>query len=216
MDRPMKVEVLDPPMFTRSGKVVDRVEAWKKGYWYGQFNIWIIKRKPSPTIIYQKRTPDIGWAPNKLDVPIGGHYEDGENFEPAAKREAMEELGTNIRNVDLVYIGRKLAANKGAFDNTTRNVVVDIYLLEDERPIKTYKVLDKQEIYGLCELTVKDALAVLEGKVEELKIKFIRNDGKEIEDTITENSFPENWDNYHYKMVRLIDRYFKGEKDIFY
>jgi ADP-ribose pyrophosphatase YjhB (NUDIX family) len=216
MDKPMKVEILDPPLFIRSGKVVDRVEAWEKGLWYGQFNIWIIRRKPVPAIVYQKRSPDIGWAPNKLDVPLGGHYENGEDFEPAVKTEAKEELGVEFKTEDFYYLGRKLAVNKGAFDGTNRNVVIDIYLLEDNRPISSYTILDKQEVYGLCELPVKDALGIFEGKMPKLKTKFLRNDGEEIEDTITKDSFPENWDDYQAKMVRLIDKYLKGEKGLKY
>ena len=172
MDKAIKVEVLDPPMFTRTGKVVDRVEAWKKGYWYGQFNIWIVKRRPEPSIVFQKRSPTIGWAPNKLDVPVGGHYENGEDFKQAVKTEAKEELGVEFKTKDFIYFGRKLAVNKGAFDNTNRNVVIDIYLLEDERPISSYKVLDKQEIYGLCEISVENLLNLFEGKLKEIKTKL--------------------------------------------
>jgi hypothetical protein len=29
-------------------------------------------------------------------------------------------------------------------------------------------------------------------------------------------SFPQNWDDYHYKIAVLADRYFKGEKPILY
>lgn len=210
------VEILDPPMFTRSGKVIDRVEAWKKGLWYGQFNIWIIKRKPVPTIVFQKRSPDIGWAPNKLDVPVGGHYENGEDFESAVRKEAKEELGVEFKTKDFYYLGRRLAVNKGAFDSTNRNVVIDIYLLEDNRPISSYTILDKQEVYGLCELPVKDVLGLLKGDINKLNTKFLRNDGKEINYAVTKDSFPENWDDYQFKMVRLIDRFLKGEKGLIY
>lgn len=203
-------------MFKRSGKIVDRTTAWKKGLWYGQFNIWIIKRKPVPAIVYQKRSPDIGWAPNKLDVAIGGHFEDGEDFESAVKTESLEELGFSPEVSKFVFIGKKLAANRGAFDNSVRNVVIDIYLLENEARLTDYKVFDTREVFGLCEIAVSDLLGLFSGKIKKLKTQFLRNDGEIVKDEITNDSFPENWDNYQQKMVRLIDRYFRGEKFLEY
>lgn len=46
--------------------------------------------------------------------------------------------------------------------------------------------------------------------------KALTAGGDEIDIKVNKSSFPENWDNYHYKIAVLADRYFKGEKDLLY
>jgi len=216
MDKKLIVEKLEPPLFTRTGIYIEREEAWKKGYWYPQFNIWIITKSPEPSIIYQKRSPDIGWAPNKLDVAIGGHYEDIKDYSRAFEIEAEEEIGEKIKKNDCYFIGKKVAANKGAFDNTNRNVVIDIYIIETKKKIEDFKALDKQEIYGLTQIKISDLIKLYNKETESFKHKIYLTDGSTLEDIVTIDSFPENWDNYQRKMVFLIDKYLKGEKNIEY
>jgi hypothetical protein len=94
--------------------------------------------------------------------------------------------------------------------------VIEIYVLEDKRDLKEYRVFDTKEIYGLCEIQIKDLLNLFEGIVKQIKTEFLRNDGKMLEEIVTVESFPDNWDNYQLKMARLIDKYLKGEKEYKY
>lgn len=107
MDKLITVEVLKPPEFSRTGRLIPRTEAWKLGLWYGAFNLWILRRSPEPSILYQQRSPSIGWAPSKLDVALAGHYENGEQ--------------------DLKAIGRRFNVGLGT-DGTVRNTVNNLFL----------------------------------------------------------------------------------------
>jgi hypothetical protein len=213
MDKIIKVQVLNPPMFTPSGKVVDRSEAWKKGMWMEAFNLWIVQDDPVKSIVYQLRNPDIGWAPNKLDVIVAGHYENLETIKDGL-REAREEIGKDYNFEDLIYLGRKL--NVGvAIDGTIRNTVNNIFLVKDNSSIKSYK-LEKAEVYAAFSIRLEELLKVLSQDNYSFEVNGLKNDGTDITYKVTKDSFPPNWDNYHLKMAMLINRFFKGEKNLIY
>lgn len=102
-----KVDILTPPTFKKSGEVKPRNQAWANGDWIGTFNLWIVQDDPMPAIIYQQRSSNSSWAPDKLDVTAGGHYQADETIK-GGLREVKEELGKDYQFKDLTALGRKL------------------------------------------------------------------------------------------------------------
>jgi hypothetical protein len=213
-DDDFNIQVLNPPLFEPSGKLLDRKVAWKDGKWFGSFNLWIVQSVPVPSIIYQLRSPTIGWAPNKLDVAVAGHYENLDTVEDTIQKELKEELGKEYKISDLIALGRRLNVGVGQ-DGSVRNSVSDLYLIEDNRPLDTY-FLQKKEVYAICSCPLSELLKVHTIDNYTYHQKAIKHDKSEATIDINKSIFPPNWDPYHYKMALLIDQYFKGNKNLIY
>lgn len=54
-------------------------------------------------LLLQKRAMNKDVAPGKWDTSVGGHVMPGEDIIAAAKREAIEELGINLENLNFLY-----------------------------------------------------------------------------------------------------------------
>lgn len=208
-----KVDILKPPTFEKSGKVKTLKQAWKDEDWIGTFNLWIIQEKPVPAIIYQQRSYNSAWAPGKLDVTAGGHYEAGETVRDGL-REVREELGRNYKFNDLTYIGRKLHVS---FDvnGSERHNTVDIFFIKDNVALATY-VLQKEEIYAICACPIYKLIHVHTEKNYRFTVSAMLSDGNKSKIVVQKSSFPYNWDNYHFKISLLADRFIKGEKHLLY
>ena len=213
-DDDFQIQILTPPFFEPSGILMDRKEAWTKGKWFGSFNLWIVQSHPVPSIIYQLRSPTIGWAPSKLDVAVAGHYEGLDSVETTIQHELKEELSKEYRMSDLIYIGRRLNVGVGQ-DGSVRNSCSELYLIEDNRPIDTY-FLQKKEVFAICSCPLSELLKVhtIDGYTyHQAAVKY---DKTNIVIDVNKEIFPPNWDPYHYKMALLIDRYFKGDRSLIY
>jgi len=207
------VDILKPPTFEKSGIVKSRIQAWDDGDWIGTFNLWIIKTTPIPSIIYQMRSPNSGWSPGLLDVSAGGHYQAGELIRDGL-REVLEELGREYAFGDLMPLGRKITVSPD-LKSRMRNNVIDIFMIQDERPIDTYE-LQKKEVFGICECPVESLLHVHTDEGFSFTTTLVKNDGTRATITVTRDSFPYNWDNYHYKMALLAERFLRGERPLIY
>ncbi|MFC1700118.1 hypothetical protein ACFLZ4_00535 [Patescibacteria group bacterium] len=212
-DDTFKVEVLTPPNFERSGQLIDRREAWKKGLWYGTFNLILVQTSPVPGIIYQKRSPTIGWAPGKLDVSCAGHYEDMEPSD-AIDNETKEELGKKYDQPSFINLGKRTNEGKGQ-DGTLRRTVSDLYLLEDNTLLNEFS-LQEEEVYALCLCPIDELVRMYEEEGYKFEVMGIKANGEEITMTVSIDEFPENWDDYHRRLVFLVKRYLNGEKDLKY
>lgn len=206
------VDVLMPPTFAKSGVVKPRNEAITNGDWIGTFNLWIISTDPVPAIIYQQRSSISSWAPDKLDVTVGGHYASGETLYDGL-REAEEELGKHYNQDDLTYLGRKLHVSPDT-RGFTRHNVVDIFFTTDNSALETY-TLEKNEVYAIVECPI-DELIKVHSKNSTFRAVGLTNERQQFEIEVNQNSFPYNWDNYHFKIALLADRYVKGEKQLLY
>lgn len=209
----MRVQILQPPDFSPTGIVRDRKEAWANSEWIGTFNLWIIQTDPIPAIVFQQRSPTMDWAPNKLDVAAGGHYEELETIKDGL-REAKEELGKEYQFEDLISLGRRLNVGIGT-DGTTRNTVCNIFLIEDNSPLKGY-TLQEEEVYALCACPLEELLKVYTQEGYSFIAKGLRATGEDVDITVTKDIFPYNWDNYMFKMALLVDKLVKGEKNLLY
>lgn len=209
----MDVEIFEPPSFSRTGIIKDRKDAWKNGDWIGSFNLWIVQADPTPAIVYQQRSSKIDWAPNKLDVSVAGHYENLETIEDCL-RETREELNKEYKLPQLTPIGRRLNVGLGT-DGTKRNTVSDLFVVIDNSSLSSYR-LDEEEVFALCLCPIEELLKVHTIKDYQYIARGLRFDNQELNINVTKEIFPYNWDNYHYKMAKLLDRFIKGERDLIY
>lgn len=207
------VDILAPPLFEPTGKVKDREQAYRDGDWIGTFNLWVVLKDPEPCIIYQQRSPQATWAPGLLDVTAGGHFQAGEKLTDGL-REVDEELGKHYTPEQIVFLGRKLYVGFNT-NGTSHNNIIDIYMTEDNTPLSSY-VLEESEVYALCKCPVAELLKAHHDPNYTFTVRALTAAGNEIDIAVNKRSFPENWDNYHYKMAVLADRYFRGEKDLLY
>ena len=205
------LDILEPPLFTKSGRTKTREQAYDDGDWVGTFNLWIVQRQPVPALVYQIRGPKKAWAPGKLDVPVGGHYLAGETMTDGL-REVQEELGKDYNAKDLVYLGRKLFVGHDRQKRRMHNVV-DVYLVEDDAPLTSY-TLQRDEVYAVCSCPIDDLLKVHADPDYTFKTQRLTADGDAKTITVKAESFPKNWDNYHLKIAQLAKRYLAGEKDL--
>ncbi len=208
-----KVDILTPPTFVKSKVVKYKRQAWKDGDWIGSFNLWIIQEKPVPSIVYQLRSPNLGFWPNKLDVSVGGHYKAGEGYEGGI-REVKEELGKNFFLNSLTLLGKRVFISTDE-NKIMRNYIVDIFITIDNSDISTY-TLQKEEVYALFSLPINKLIKVHTINNYSFKAKGIDNNRKPIVFTVKKDSFPYNFDNYHLKMPLLAKRFLKKEKNLIY
>lgn len=208
-----RVDILVPPMFHPGGEIKTREQAQNDGDWIATFNLWIVTKLPAPAIIYQRRSLQKSWAPGFLDVAAGGHYMAGEQVADGL-REVEEELGKCYKMSALTRLGRKMVVLIDTKDRELHEVS-ELYLIEDNGPLNTYK-LQEEEVDGLFVCPVTELLKVNRDKTYNFTAKGINVQGKEVELAVDRSSFPDNWDDYHYKMAVIAGRYFRGDTDLLY
>jgi isopentenyldiphosphate isomerase len=208
-----QVDILLPPLFKPNGVVKTRDQAYRDGDWIGTFNLWIVSSRPEPSIVYQQRSPRATWAPSLLDVTAGGHLQTGERLTDGL-REVEEELGKHYSFDQVVSWGRKLYVGFNT-DGTSHNNIIDIYMVEDNEPLKSYK-LEEAEVHALCACPVKELLKAHRDSSYEFNVEALTAKGEVTKINVSKNCFPENWDDYHYKIAILVERYFNGEKNLLY
>jgi isopentenyl-diphosphate delta-isomerase type 1 len=60
-------------------------------------------------VLLQRRSLELDDSPGKWDQSVGGHVDEGEDYEQAAVREGLEELGVTLRelrNIGKLYVER--------------------------------------------------------------------------------------------------------------
>jgi|SRR5581483_7604792 len=208
-----RVDILEPPLFKTKGVIKTREEAHNNGDWIGTFNLWIFTRNPEPSIVYQQRSKLKKWAPGMLDVAAGGHYLAGEKLLDGL-REVEEELGKYYGPEDVRPLGRSLFV---IVDVRGRhlNEVVDLYMTEDDSPLSTYK-LQAEEVDAILTCPVRELLKVNREIGYSFLAEGLSSGGRPTRVNVDKRSFPENWNDYHYKMAVLADRYFGGETNLLF
>lgn len=207
------VDILAPPFFAKSGKTKTLEQAWHDQNWIGTFNLWIIQKRPKPAIVYQIRHPNASWAPNKLDVTAGGHYQAGEELFDGL-REVEEELGKIYQPEQLTYVGRKIHVSPDQLGNERRNIV-DIAFIVDNSPLDSY-VLQKDEVFAVCSCPIDELIKTHTDPDHSFTTEILTADGKRKPLTVKRDSFPENWDDYHFKIALLAKRFIGGDKHLIY
>jgi hypothetical protein len=96
-----------------------------------------------------------------------------------------------------------------------RQNVVDIFMVKDNSNIDSY-TLEANEVHAICICPIKELSKVHQNGKYQFEAMGINYKKELIKIQVTQNSFPYNWDNYHYKIALLADRFTKGERNLIY
>ena len=212
----VKVDLLDPNGFARTGQTADIEEAWRDGLWIGTFNLWVVQDSDDGQyVLYQRRRDDAAWAPSCLDVAAGGHYDAGEVLFQGL-REAEEELGRVYLPHDVTFLGRRLYVA----DTPSRRIrnVVDVCIVKDNTPLQEFKP-QESELAGLYKCPIDELIDLHERRISSCRsagVKFVNGSLQPDSFPAGLDSFPYNWDDYHRKMAYLCRRFLAGESPLIY
>ncbi|MCJ8011868.1 NUDIX domain-containing protein [Paenibacillus sp. KQZ6P-2] len=141
-----------------------REEVHAKGYLHHSFHCWIARDTPKGRkILFQKRQDSKDTFPGLFDITAAGHLSAGETATDAV-REVEEELGIPVRMDQLTSLGTidyyatGTAGGKPFIDR--EKCFVFCYLLN--LPLTAYR-LQQEEVAGLYETDLEDAIALFEG-----------------------------------------------------
>lgn len=207
------VDILIPPYFEKSWIIKPREQAINDWDWIWTFNLWIIKKEPIPSIIYQIRSPNSWWCPWKFDVSVGWHYLAWESFQDWI-REAKEELWKNFDKNLIKHIWKKINVSIDTKWRQRKNIV-DIWFIIDNCDIYTYN-LDKNEVYWISCIPIEILLKIHTYKDFIYELDSLDSNKSTIKSKISKDSFPYNLDNYHFKIAVLAKKFIKNEDYIIY
>lgn len=127
-----------------TGQIQTRDKCHKEGLWHKAVVVYIINSKKQ--VLLQKRSSNKKLWPNKWDVTAGGHVLAGEFGFEAIIREAKEELGINLEQKEMTFIGSSISSNlKGDIINNHFNEYYIVHKDIDE----TKLTLQKEEVSEL-------------------------------------------------------------------
>ena len=76
--------------------------------------------------------------------------------------------------------------------------------------------MDKEEVHALCICPIDELIKAHRDPSYRFSAKSLLATGEGRNVDVSKASFPENYDDFHYKMALLADRYLKGEQDLVY
>ncbi len=129
----------------KTGEIIERNEAHKKGICHRVVQVWIMNSKNE--LLLQKRSANKDSCPNMWYVSLGGHIESQEDSKQTIIREFAEELGLDISKqidqVQYLYTFKEICVlNNGQFID---NEYYDVYLLRMDLDPNTL-VLQEDEV----------------------------------------------------------------------
>jgi len=143
----------------RTGAVVWKSEAHRRGLWHRCFHCWICTPatdQGGPFLLAQRRATEKDTWPGRLDVPAAGHLAAGE--EPLdGLREVEEELGLRVDPNRLVSLGTRRVELEipGGLDREFH----DVFLLVDGTPPEDFR-LQPEEVQAVLRIALDDAEAL--------------------------------------------------------
>jgi len=154
-----------------SGISITRGDSYRTGTPHEGVHLWIARKSGDDVeLLFQHRAKNKALYPDCLDITVGGHVTFGqENADMGKiKKEAMEEIGLEIDESALTDIG--YCRFEEVTDFYHHREFQHVYLLEDERPLDSYKFTDG-EVIGLYavpslfleSLMIKESSLAVEG-----------------------------------------------------
>jgi isopentenyldiphosphate isomerase len=197
----------------KTGARIGRDDAHALGVWHGAFHcLMIYGRAGREYALFQKRSEEKKIAPGKFDVSVGGHYSAGEDVPTAGPREISEELGMTIAFPDLVPLGRRVFVYSFA-PGLSEYEFQDVFLLP--RNIDPGELtLQKEELDGIIEMEVEQAIALFSGINPSFQLSLLRPSGSRDLITVAADDFVPCLDNYYLKLLLLARRHMNGERDL--
>ena len=93
-----------------TNEIASREECHKKGLYHKAVVVFIINSKNE--VLIQQRSSNKKLWPSKWDITAGGHVDAGEFGYEAVIRETKEEIGIDITEKDLLFIGSTISHNE--------------------------------------------------------------------------------------------------------
>lgn len=83
-----------------------RSEVYQKGLCHQMRAVWLLLKNSEGKFWIPRRCYSRGHLPGYLDGSVVGHVKAGETYEQALIREALEEIGIDINQMNYHYIGK--------------------------------------------------------------------------------------------------------------
>lgn len=131
------------------GKFKERSLIHRDGDRHGTVHVWIYRKSGKKIqILLQKRAQTKNSFPGCYDVSSAGHLERGEDFESAALREPLEELGVHLEKEKLRFLSFEERYTEGVFtDGLFRDrEYTALYLYNGQAFRQTDFTLQKEEV----------------------------------------------------------------------
>lgn len=196
----------------KTGAAIARDEAHRIGAWHGAFHCLIVyEHHRKPCALFQKRSAAKMIAPGKYDVSVGGHYAAGEDAAIAGPREISEELGLAVPFSGLVSVGRRVFTycfTPGIIEQEFQ----DVFLYPCVGGPGDL-VLQAEEVDAVIELDVESGISLFSGAAKNATAMLV-SPGQGSAVVITADDFVPCIDNYYLKLLLLVWRYFRGERDL--
>lgn len=188
----------------------ERPAVHRDGDWHRVFQCWIAyEHEGEAYLVMQRRSPQKDFYPNFLDTTAAGHYAAGESIEDGI-REIREELGIDVNFEQLVPIGQRVSVCR--FGALVDHEIADVFLLIHDKPLRDYHI-QVEEVSGLVTFKVTDALDLFAGKRQTLPAQAIGYATDRVELRLPD--FILTIDHLMEKILVLVQRYFRGERDLY-
>jgi isopentenyldiphosphate isomerase len=176
----------------RTGEVVWKSEAHRRGLWHRCFHCWIFGLDAGtgePYLLVQRRAATKDTWPGYLDVTAAGHLAAGEES-LAGLREVEEELGLRVDPGRLVPLGTRRVEQRipGGLDREFH----DVFLLSDSTDPADLR-LQREEVESVLGIGLDDAEAL--GNTGTASVREYRG-GKVSETLVRPPDFVPNTDDY--------------------
>lgn len=151
----------DKPLGTAS-----RQAAHAKGYWHHTFHCWLARDTSiGRRLLFQQRQDTKDTFPGYYDITAAGHLTAGEDVSQAA-RELEEELGIHVPFTSLTPLMTVRYESKGTAQSTSfwDREISSVFGLLSNQPLEAYR-LQQEEVAGLYEADLEQALALFEGRI---------------------------------------------------
>ncbi len=135
----------------KTGETCLKSEAHKKGLFHASAHIWIFNS--AKEVIIQRRAAKKDTFPNLWDVSVAGHISADEQPIVSALREVEEEIGLQLSENDLHFIGtskKKIKHHKNLIDYELHH----IYICENNFDLNSLKI-QLEEVSEIKKISLK-------------------------------------------------------------
>lgn len=123
------VDIYDEVTGEKTGEVITKRKAHNKGIWHSAVHLFIVSTDKKKTLL-QQRCENKDLYANYWDIAVGGHISAGEDSSVSVRRELEEELGLNLDDYKIEYIGKiKEEFNNGGVNS--KEFVFDYIIYAD-------------------------------------------------------------------------------------
>jgi isopentenyldiphosphate isomerase len=157
------LEIWDWDTGKPTGRSVERTKSHREGIAHEGVHLWVIrKEKGEWYLLFQKRADDKDTFPGVLDITVGGHVPFGQGTSKIQK-EAYEEIGISPEPGELIDLG--YFRYEEEWDWMFHREFQRVYLLEDNRPLDSYRFHDG-EVSGIYAVPIKEMELLFSGGKE--------------------------------------------------